>query len=73
MQSGQEGEPTQVIPQEGKPQVRVPEVIPLIGSGSTVMFPQQLMPVLATEEKEIKAIDDAAAGVRATTTVTCMT
>ncbi|KKM78577.1 hypothetical protein LCGC14_1358580 [marine sediment metagenome] len=64
MQSGQEGEPTQVVPQEGKPQVRIPEVIPLIGSGSTVMFPQQLMPVLATEEKEIKAIDDAAAEVK---------
>ena len=64
MQSGQEGEPTQVVPQEGKPQVRIPDVIPLIGSGSTVMFPQQLMPVLATEEKEIKAIDDAAAGVK---------
>jgi len=48
-------------PQEDKPQIRIPESIPLIGSGSTVMYPQQLMPVLASEEKDIKAIDDAAA------------
>src|SRR3990170_1185954 len=48
-------------PQEDKPQIRIPESIPVIGSGSTVMYPQQLMPVLATEEKDIKAIDDAAA------------
>jgi ATP-dependent Lon protease len=41
--------------------MRVPDVIPLIGSGSTVMYPQQLMPVLATEERDIKAVDDAAA------------
>jgi ATP-dependent Lon protease len=64
MQSGQDGEPRQVAPQEGKPQVRIPEVIPIIGSGSTVMYPQQLMPVLATDEKDIKAIDDAAAEVK---------
>jgi len=38
----------------------VPEVIPVIGSGSTIMYPQQLMPVLATEEGDISAIDEAA-------------
>src|SRR3989304_2867991 len=42
-------------------QIRIPEVMPVIGSGSTIMSPQQLMPVLATEEREIRAIDEAAA------------
>ncbi len=56
-------QPLPLTPQGDKPQVRVPEAIPVIGSGSTVMYPQQLMPVLATEEKDIKAIDDAAAAV----------
>ncbi|MEX0799891.1 MAG: endopeptidase La [Dehalococcoidia bacterium] len=42
------------------PQVRIPDSVPIIGSGSTVMYPQQLMPVLATEDADIKAIDDAA-------------
>jgi ATP-dependent Lon protease len=42
------------------PQIRVPEVIPLLGSGSTVVFPQQLTPVLATEERDVRAIDEAA-------------
>ncbi len=43
------------------PQVRVPELIPLIPAGSTVMYPQQLMPVLATEARDIEAIGEAAA------------
>src|SRR3990170_1147538 len=47
-------------PQEEKPQIRIPESIPVIGSGSTVIYPQQLMPVLATEERDIRAIDEAA-------------
>src|SRR3990172_1111070 len=42
-------------------QIRIPEVMPVIGSGSTIMYPQQLMPVLATEEPDIRAIDEAAA------------
>ena len=46
--------------QSPPPQVRIPEVVPIIGSGSTVMYPQQLMPVLATDERDIRAIDDAA-------------
>ncbi len=60
----EQDQPLPLAPQGDKPQVRVPEVIPVIGSGSTVMYPQQLMPVLATEEKDIKAIDDAAADVK---------
>jgi ATP-dependent Lon protease len=47
--------------EEEKPRIRIPDVIPVIGSGSTVMYPQQLIPVLATEERDIKAVDDAAA------------
>jgi ATP-dependent Lon protease len=42
------------------PQVPIPDSVPIIGSGSTIMYPQQLMPVLATEEADIKAIDAAA-------------
>jgi len=42
------------------PHIRVPEAIPIIGSGSTVMYPQQLVPVLATETRDISAIDEAA-------------
>ncbi len=53
--------PASAPPRDGKPTIRIPDEIPLIGSGSTVMYPQQLMPVLATEEREIKAVDDAAA------------
>ncbi len=57
----EEDQPSQVVPPEEAPQIRIPDSLPLIGSGSTVMYPQQLMPVLATEEKDIKAIDEAAA------------
>src|SRR3990170_1857100 len=56
-----EAQRAQPNPQGENPQIRLPDVIPFIGSGSTVMYPQQLMPVLATEEKDVKAIDDAAA------------
>jgi len=61
-ESGQvQKRPAQAASQGEKPQMRIPDVIPVIGSGSTVMYPQQLMPVLATEERDIKAVDDAAA------------
>src|SRR5712691_5768644 len=43
------------------PQPRIPEQMPLIASGSTIMYPQQLMPVLATEEHDVEAIGQAAA------------
>ncbi|MFQ6019706.1 MAG: LON peptidase substrate-binding domain-containing protein, partial [Dehalococcoidia bacterium] len=39
---------------------RIPDVIPIIGSGATVMYPSQLMPVLAKEDADIRAIDEAA-------------
>jgi ATP-dependent Lon protease len=42
-------------------EVRIPDVIPVIRSGHNVMYPQQLMPVLATEQRDIAAIDEAAA------------
>ncbi len=48
-------------PEPAGPQIAVPEDIPVIAAGSTIMYPQQLMPVLATEERDIKAIDEAAA------------
>jgi ATP-dependent Lon protease len=60
--SGQvEERPAEAASQDEKPQIRIPDVIPVIGSGSTVMYPQQLMPVLATEERDIKSVEDAAA------------
>jgi len=37
-----EEQAAQAGPQEEKPQIRIPESIPVIGSGSTVMYPQQL-------------------------------
>src|SRR5713101_406646 len=43
------------------PQVRIPHSIPLIPGGPTVMYPQQLMPVLATDQRDIEAIGEAAA------------
>ncbi len=50
---------------EGKayptPRPRIPEKMPLIASGSNIMYPQQLTPVLATEERDIGAIAEAAA------------
>ena len=38
-----------------------PAPLPAIGSGANVVYPQQLMPVLATDERDIRAIDAAAA------------
>ena len=44
------------------PSVRpsIPELLPLIPGGSTVMYPQQLLPLLATDEHDIKAVGEAA-------------
>jgi ATP-dependent Lon protease len=39
----------------------LPETAPVLLSGGTVMYPQQLMPVLATEARDTRAIDEAAA------------
>ncbi len=40
-------------------ELRVPDVIPVIPSGSTIVYPQQLMPVLAAEPRDIQAINAA--------------
>ncbi|TMF05324.1 MAG: AAA family ATPase, partial [Chloroflexi bacterium] len=42
-------------------QPRIPELLPLIPGGGTVMYPQQLLPLLATDELDIKAVGQAAA------------
>ncbi|MEK7246969.1 MAG: LON peptidase substrate-binding domain-containing protein, partial [Chloroflexota bacterium] len=41
-------------------ELRVPDVIPVIPSGTTIVYPQQLMPVLASEERDVAAINAAA-------------
>jgi ATP-dependent Lon protease len=38
----------------------IPDILPLIPGGSTVMYPQQLLPLLATDEHDIKAVGEAA-------------
>ena len=38
----------------------LPDDLPVIASGSTVLYPQQLVPIVATEERDVKAIDEAA-------------
>ncbi len=48
-----------------KPETRpeelvLPEVMPVIPSGTNVVYPQQLMPVMAVEERDKQAIDEAA-------------
>ena len=40
---------------------RIPELLPLIPGGGTVMYPQQLLPLLATDEIDVKAVGEAAA------------
>jgi len=39
--------------------LKVPEIIPIIPSGPNVLFPSQIIPVIATDPSEIRAIDDA--------------
>ncbi|MEX1194318.1 MAG: endopeptidase La [Dehalococcoidia bacterium] len=43
-----------------RPDQVLPEKMPVIPSGSNIVYPQQLMPVMATEERDVKAIDEAA-------------
>jgi len=43
------------------PTVRVPEVLPVLPSGATIVYPFQLVPILAVQEQDIRAIDEAAA------------
>ena len=42
------------------PKSRIPSELPVIPSGTNIVYPQQLMPVLASEERDTKAIDAAA-------------
>jgi ATP-dependent Lon protease len=44
-----------------RPTIRVPDVLPALASGGTVVYPSQLIPVFANQEKDIRAIDEAAA------------
>jgi len=39
----------------------VPATLPILASGSTIVYPQQLMPVLATDPRDVQAISEAAA------------
>jgi len=48
-------------PAEDPVEVRFPDTLAVILSSGTVMYPQQLMPVLATEQSDILAVDLAAA------------
>jgi ATP-dependent Lon protease len=41
--------------------VRVPDILPVLASGGTVVYPSQLIPVFANLEKDTRAIDEAAA------------
>ncbi len=38
----------------------LPDVLPVIPSGSNVVYPQQLMPIMAVEERDKRAIDEVA-------------
>ena len=38
----------------------LPDVMPVIPSGTNVVYPQQLMPIMAVEERDKRAIDEAA-------------
>lgn len=42
------------------PAARVPEVVPVLPSGGTVVYPFQLVPILAAQERDIRAVDEAA-------------
>ena len=54
-----EAQPEETRPET--PQETLPERVPVILSAANVMYPQQLVPVLATEQRDIQAIDLAAA------------
>jgi len=55
-------EPEEARPEENQPTPgAVPDRVPIILSSANVMYPQQLVPVLATEQRDIQAIDYAAA------------
>jgi ATP-dependent Lon protease len=45
---------------KGSSAPRVPEVLPVLPSGGTVVYPFQLVPILAAQERDIRAVDEAA-------------
>lgn len=47
--------------EDERTETKLPEQLPAIASGPTILFPQQLVPVVATEERDIKAVEEAAA------------
>ena len=47
-------------PEEPPDELVLPDVIPVIPSGTNVVYPQQLMPVMAIDERDKSAIDEAA-------------
>ncbi len=47
-------------PDPGSEELVLPDVLPVIPSGTNVVYPQQLMPVMAIEERVKLAIDEAA-------------
>ncbi len=44
----------------GSEELVLPDVMPVLPSGANVIYPQQLMPVMAVEERDKRAIDEAA-------------
>jgi ATP-dependent Lon protease len=56
-------EPTpEETPEAAPTDLVLPETLPVIPSGTNIVYPQQLMPVLASNERDVKAIDAAASG-----------
>ena len=47
-------------PEPRSEELVLPDVMPVIPSGTNVVYPQQLMPVMAVEERDKRAIDEAA-------------
>ena len=47
-------------PERRPDELILPDVMPVIPSGTSVVYPQQLMPVMAVEERDKRAIDEAA-------------
>ncbi len=43
------------------PQPQIPEVLPLLPSGGAVLFPSIMVPVVTQEQRDVQAIDEAAA------------
>jgi ATP-dependent Lon protease len=53
---------TKLAPEPGPRtgELALPDVLPVLPSGTNVVYPQQIMPVMAVEERDRRAIDEAA-------------